>query len=42
MFFSSREAASAWLAEYPDGFLHSVAEDFEVHRRVLAELGWTE
>jgi alkylmercury lyase len=40
-FFSSREAASAWLAEYPDGFLHSVAEDFEVHRQVLAELGWT-
>lgn len=41
-FFSSREAASAWLAEYPDGLLHSVAEDFEVHRRILAELGMDE
>lgn len=40
-FFSSRGAASPWLAEYPDGFVHSVAEDFEVHRQVMSELGWT-
>jgi hypothetical protein len=40
-FFSAREAASAWLAENPDGMLHLVAEGFEVHRRVLAELGRT-
>lgn len=39
-FFSSREAASDWLAEYPDGMLHSVAEDFEIHREILAKLGW--
>lgn len=41
-FFSSREAASAWLNENPDGMLHSVTEDFEVHRQVFAEMAWTE
>ena len=40
LFFSSRDAASDWLAAYPDGFLHSVQEDFEVHRQVFIELGW--
>lgn len=40
LFFSSREVAKDWLAAYPDGFLHSVEEDFEVHRQVFAELEW--
>jgi len=39
-FFSSREAAAGWLAEHPEGQLNSVEEDFELHRRVLTELGW--
>jgi alkylmercury lyase len=38
-FFASREAAADWLAAYPDGLLHSVAEDFEIHRQVFTELG---
>ena len=40
LFFSSREAAEDWLTAHPEGFLHSVKEDFEVHREVFAELGW--
>lgn len=40
LFFSSHEVAKDWLATHPDGFLHSVEEDFEVHRQVFAELEW--
>lgn len=40
LFFSSSEVASQWVKAYPDGFLHSVEEDFEVHRQVLGEVGW--
>ncbi len=40
LFFSSHDAAKDWLAKYPEGFLHSVREDFEVNRQVLGELGW--
>lgn len=40
LFFSSHNAATDWLAEHPEGFLHSVQEDFEVNRQVLGELGW--
>jgi alkylmercury lyase len=39
-FFSSRQAAAGWLAAHPEGQLNSVAEDFELHRLVLHELGW--
>jgi alkylmercury lyase len=39
-FFSSREAAAAWLEAYPEGTLNTVEEDFEIHRRVLEQLGW--
>lgn len=39
-FFSSREMAAGWLAQYPQGLLNSVAEDFEIHRQMMAELGW--
>jgi alkylmercury lyase len=38
--FRSREAAAPWLAAYPEGQLNSVADDFALHRRILAELGW--
>lgn len=39
-FFSSREAADGWLAAHPEGQINSVVEDFELHRRVMHELGW--
>lgn len=39
-FFSSREVAAGWLAQYPQGLLNSVAEDFEIHRQMALELGW--
>ncbi len=39
-FFSSRDAAAAWFKAYPEGMLNTVAEDFEIHRRVLRQLGW--
>ncbi len=39
-FFSSRAAAAAWLAAYPEGMLNTVDQDFEIHRRVLGQLGW--
>jgi hypothetical protein len=40
-FFGSRAAAAAWLEVYPEGMLDSVDEDFEIHRRVLEQLGWS-
>lgn len=39
-FFSSREMAAGWLAQYPQGLLNSVAEDFDIHRQMMVELGW--
>lgn len=36
-FFSSPEAAAAWLETLPGG---TVEEDFDIHRRVLEQLGW--
>ncbi len=39
-FFCSREAADAWLGAYPEGMLNTVDEDFDIHRRVLVQLGW--
>ena len=40
-FFSSREAASEWLAAHPEGQVNSVEEDFVLHRSVIEELGWS-
>ena len=41
-FFSSREAAAAWLEANPEGMLHTVEEDFEIHRRVMErQMGWS-
>ncbi len=41
-FFSSREAAAAWLEANPQGMLHTVEEDFEIHRRVAEhQMGWS-
>jgi len=40
-FYSSREAAAPWLEAYPEGMLNTVEEDFEIHRRVMEQLGWT-
>ena len=41
-FFSSREAAAAWLEANPEGMLHTVEEDFEIHRRVAEQrMGWS-
>jgi alkylmercury lyase len=39
-FFASAEAAVGWLAQYPDGQVVPVAEDFEITRQTMAELGW--
>ncbi len=39
-FFSSRAAAGPWLEAYPEGMLNTVDEDFDIHRRVLEQLGW--
>lgn len=39
-FFASKEAAAAWLAAYPQGAVHGVREDFELHRGVMEKLGW--
>lgn len=41
-FFGSRAAASAWLEANPEGMLHTVEEDFEIHRRVAQQMGWSE
>lgn len=38
-FFSSPEVAAPWLAHYPQGQLEPVANDFEISRRVMTELG---
>lgn len=39
-FFSSREMAAGWLTQYPQGQVHYVAQDFEIHRQMMVELGW--
>lgn len=40
LFLSSDKVASEWLTAHPDGFLHTVEEDFEIHKQMLKELGW--
>src|SRR5882757_2612395 len=39
-FFSSPEAASDWLTHNPQGQITSVADDFEITRQSLIEVGW--
>lgn len=39
-FFASADAAADWLAQYPHGQVVPVAEDFEITRQTMAELGW--
>jgi alkylmercury lyase len=36
-FFSSREAAAVWLEANPQGMLHTVEEDSEIHRRAVEQ-----
>lgn len=40
-FFTSAQAGADWQAHYPDGELVPIAEDLEVNREAMAELGWT-
>ncbi len=40
-FFSSKEAATDWLAHNPHGQVVTIAEDFEVTRQAMTQLGWT-
>jgi alkylmercury lyase len=40
-FFTSPQAAAEWAARYPHGELVPIAEDFQVNREAMAELGWT-
>lgn len=39
-FFASSEAAAEWLAAHPEGMIHSVEEDFKLHREVMEKIGW--
>lgn len=39
-FFSSPEAAAGWLRENPDGWLHTVAEEFQIDLQIVSALGW--
>lgn len=39
-FFASSEAAGKWLATHPEGMVHSVEEDFQLHREIMEKLGW--
>jgi alkylmercury lyase len=41
-FFASNEAAADWLAAHPDGMVHSVEEDFHLHKHINEELGWAQ
>ena len=40
-FYSSADAAAAWLSEHPDGELLTVAETFERCQATCKHLGWT-
>jgi alkylmercury lyase len=39
-FFSSNEAAADWLARNPHGTVVTIAEDFEVTKQAMTDLGW--
>lgn len=40
VFLSSPEATASWLADYPQGRVDPVADEFEITQRALTELGW--
>jgi alkylmercury lyase len=40
LFLSSPDLASEWLKAHPEGFVHTIQEDFEVHKQVFKEVGW--
>jgi alkylmercury lyase len=40
-FFTSAQAAADWQAHYPHGELVPIAEDFQINREAMVELGWT-
>jgi alkylmercury lyase len=40
-FFASPQAAADWQAHHPHGELVPIAEDFQVNREAMVELGWT-
>ncbi|MGV9386449.1 organomercurial lyase [Nonomuraea sp. NPDC003707] len=39
-FFASRQAAAGWLSAHPDGEVVPVAEEFDVVRQAMTQLGW--
>jgi alkylmercury lyase len=39
-FFSSPDAATDWLARNPEGQITSVADDFDITRQSVIEVGW--
>lgn len=39
-FFASADAAAGWLAQYPHGQVVPVADDFEITRQTMIEIGW--
>lgn len=39
-FFASGESAAGWLAQHPEGQVIAVAEDFQIYREVMVDLGW--
>jgi alkylmercury lyase len=41
-FAVSEDAAAEWLAAHPEGMVHSVSEDFRLHREVAERFGWTQ
>lgn len=40
LFFASENAARVWLEAHPDGMVHGVKDDFELHRDIVHSLGW--
>lgn len=39
-FFASESAAAEWLEAHPEGMVHSVEDDFKLHREIMLRLGW--
>lgn len=39
-FFASRDAAAEWLAANPEGMVHGIDEDFQLHREIMRKIGW--
>jgi alkylmercury lyase len=39
-FFATRESATWWLAQQPEGMIHTIDVAFEIRRQIAIELGW--